>query len=53
MRLMFTRTHSQGVPVGFMAIMLAMIASMGGVSVQGQFASDDADRFDPVYFWGM
>ena len=29
----FTRTYSQGVPIGGMAIMLAMIASMGGVSV--------------------
>jgi hypothetical protein len=30
--LVFTRTYSQGVPIGLMAIMLAMIASMGGVS---------------------
>ncbi|KAI9456056.1 general substrate transporter [Lactarius psammicola] len=30
MRLVFTRMYSQGVPIGYMAIMLAMIASMGG-----------------------
>ena len=53
MRLVLTRTYSQGVPIGFMAIMLAMIASMGGVSASKLSLIDDADIFDLVYLWRM